>query len=457
MGEINVSFFCYCCDRFNVVKRTFSLLILLFTFLTIGVEASEPVRSIAYQPFEDVKTDAWYCEPVKTVYEYGLMNGKGNNLFDPDGELTLAEAITIAARLHVTFTDGQQDFSSSDPWYVSYIDYAREYGFLSDLYIYPTGNVSFDTFPSSAIGLGWPSTRLRFAVLIAHAVPDKWLPEINSIEDLSIPDVSQYWHQEEIDAVYKLYRAGILTGKDADGMFRGVDAIKRSEAAAIISCVVDSSLRKRIELKREISNTPITDEEAVRLVSKQTHDPILQSFVYDYDQDGKNEAFVVTGIEWDFFTPVTVWYVSSGRADQLYIGIYSFTTSEITYGMDDLGGVSVFHYFGSFISYGTNRIWRVMDGKPITMELSKDQVTDTDSNSILLYTVYDHSNARMTYDPSMKGYVAKTAAYQYSEVGNREVVEGMDEYHLLQYDNVSNSLVWTLTKLNIEDEWKPRK
>ena len=54
------------------------------------------------------------------------MRGKSSSSFDPDGTLTLAEAITIAVRLHDPFTEDRTDPASSDPWYASYVEYARE-------------------------------------------------------------------------------------------------------------------------------------------------------------------------------------------------------------------------------------------------------------------------------------------------------------------------------------------
>ena len=50
------------------------------------------------------------------------------------------------------------------------------------------------------------------------------------------------------DAVYLLYRAGVLTGSDSAGTFRPDSTIKRSEAAAIVTRMADPSLRQRITL-----------------------------------------------------------------------------------------------------------------------------------------------------------------------------------------------------------------
>ena len=45
--------------------------------------------------FSDVSRSAWYAEAVDFVKASGLMNGVGNNRFDPDGTVTRAMVITV--------------------------------------------------------------------------------------------------------------------------------------------------------------------------------------------------------------------------------------------------------------------------------------------------------------------------------------------------------------------------
>lgn len=49
--------------------------------------------------FTDVKEDAWYYEAVATAYEYGLINGKSENIFDPEANITRAEIATLIVRI----------------------------------------------------------------------------------------------------------------------------------------------------------------------------------------------------------------------------------------------------------------------------------------------------------------------------------------------------------------------
>ena len=78
--------------------------------------------------YPDVDEDAWYgVNRQKTVvraFEYGLMQGNDDGRFNPLGSVTLAEAITIAARVHSIYNGGDGKFEQGEPWYQVYVDYA---------------------------------------------------------------------------------------------------------------------------------------------------------------------------------------------------------------------------------------------------------------------------------------------------------------------------------------------
>ena len=87
-------------------------------------------------------------------------------------------------------------------------------------------------------------TRQEFASILASALPDAALPEVNKVPDGSIPDVYR-----SDTAIYKLYRAGIFVGNDATGIFRPNADISRAEVAAVVLRMVDPNSRMRITLK----------------------------------------------------------------------------------------------------------------------------------------------------------------------------------------------------------------
>lgn len=61
------------------------------------------VRALGLTPraadtFGDVSAQQWYAPYIGAAHAYGLINGKGDNRFDPDGTITRQEAAALAAR-----------------------------------------------------------------------------------------------------------------------------------------------------------------------------------------------------------------------------------------------------------------------------------------------------------------------------------------------------------------------
>ncbi len=221
-------------------KRIISILltaILLVCILPISASAAGSLnnftRSKTYYSglFNDVPYGSWYEEYVDAAYEYGLVNGKTTNTFEPDSYLKISEAIKIAACIHSIYYTGHANFSGGSPWYQPYVEYA---------------------FNNGIIDMDWPdydayATRAEFAYIFANALPSAALTQRNDINYGEIPDVSSsYWYGP---SVYTLYRAGILTGSDAYGYYNPNTYIKRSEVATIAARMANSSYRKTFTLE----------------------------------------------------------------------------------------------------------------------------------------------------------------------------------------------------------------
>lgn len=184
-----------------------------------------------YVPFSDVPEEAWYAENVRLSYAYGLLNGKSADTFEPDSNLTVAEAVKLAACLHSIYQTGAADFERSELWYRVYADYALKNNILS----------------AEPTDYNQPITRARFAKLFAAALPIEAFSRKNTVDDNAIPDVSM--EVDYAESVYLLYRAGVLTGSDAEGNFQPDGLIRRSETAAIVTRMANPSLRKEITLR----------------------------------------------------------------------------------------------------------------------------------------------------------------------------------------------------------------
>ena len=184
--------------------------------------------------FTDVDADGWYAEYVAAVYELGLMKGTGDGRFNVDGNVTLAETMTMAARLHSIWYGGGADFVQGTPWYQVYADYCLTEGIVT-------------AAPTDAEATA-PATRAVFAAILSRALPDEALPawEAVSVPDNSIPDVKM--NAPYAAEIYKLYRAGVLNGSDERGTFAPETPIGRSSVAAIVSRMVYVSLRVKFEL-----------------------------------------------------------------------------------------------------------------------------------------------------------------------------------------------------------------
>ena len=81
--------------------------------------------------FTDVTASSPYRDYVAAVYELGLMTGVDKiNCFGASEGVTSADAISIIARLHSVYTGDKYKFKDSEPWYQTYVDYAKDSGFL---------------------------------------------------------------------------------------------------------------------------------------------------------------------------------------------------------------------------------------------------------------------------------------------------------------------------------------
>lgn len=182
--------------------------------------------------FTDVPANQWFTKNVSEAFEMGLMKGDSASTFNPYGDVTLAEAITMAARIHSIYTTGAETFVQSGKWYQVYLDYAYNNGIISRAYY--NADVTRK------------ATRAQFAEIFANALPDKALYPINSIPNGAIPDVPL--NDNYAPYTYKLYRAGILTGGDANGTFSPQTYITRAEAAAIVSRMAEANNRVSFSL-----------------------------------------------------------------------------------------------------------------------------------------------------------------------------------------------------------------
>jgi len=194
-------------------------------------------RSYTPGTFDDIYlpdgSNEWYTEWIQRAYEYGLISGRtGTKNYDPRGDLTGAEALTIGARLHATYKYGAAErdtkidahAKTGDQWYDRFVLYCKAEGLI--------GN-QLDS------KLTVPITRSEMVFAWSKLLDAKDLPKINTVN--SIPDVapaSLYANE-----IISFYEAGILTGSGDTGIFNPNNNINRAECAVIFMRLVEQSIR----------------------------------------------------------------------------------------------------------------------------------------------------------------------------------------------------------------------
>ncbi len=198
-------------------------------------------KTYAAGHFSDVPAYEWYADEVQIAYEYGLVDGTALTTFSPYQNLTIAEAIKIASCVNEIYNTGVLTLTNGTQlWYQPYVDYA-----LSNRIIR-----AYPDYTAYA-------TRSDMAVIYANALPDEAFAAINQIDDNAIPDVSV--NHTYSGAVYKLYRAGILTGVDDSHAYNPDSTITRAEVATIVARMIGSGSRVPFSLTSN-GSTPGTPQ-----------------------------------------------------------------------------------------------------------------------------------------------------------------------------------------------------
>ena len=180
--------------------------------------------------FTDVPKDSWYYQDVNIACRLGLVDGRTATTFVPNGDLTYAEAVKLAACMSQRYTEGDVTLVNGvENWYDTYVSYAKEKGIIDKDYDWNA-----------------KATRAGYVEIFAKALPEEAFSVKNEIADGAVPDVAM--DHPQADAIYKLYRAGILNGNDKEGSFKPDSNIRRCEVAAILTRMMDPDSRVEVSL-----------------------------------------------------------------------------------------------------------------------------------------------------------------------------------------------------------------
>ena len=241
------------------MKRRLLSLLLAVLLLVCSAPWAAAVEKVTFSPvqtyhnhFSDVKKGTWYYESIKTLYELGLTTGKSSSkLFAPSDELTVAEAITMAARLRSLYETKDSEAGPNahrrigGPWYSPYVAYLQARSVIGK---------EFEGAYQK------PATRAQMAHILARALPASHFTAINAdavtvgyASRKFIQDVTEYTpYQQDILA---LYQWGILNGVDAAGSFLPAEHIQRSQVAAMVARLAYSNLRLTLHWDPSLTNS----------------------------------------------------------------------------------------------------------------------------------------------------------------------------------------------------------
>lgn len=178
----------------------------------------EPVVPSKY--FSDVASNAWYCDAAEYVYEHGLMSGTNAGIFEPNTNLSRAQAVQIFYNLEgkptAVWTANYTD--TAGHWAINAINWASANGIVSGV-----GNNRFD--PNS------PVSREQFAVMMYHYAEYKGY-DLSAQADLTVfPDNGKVssWAQR---ALQWANGEGLINGSDGSLLPGGTAT--RGQAASIL-------------------------------------------------------------------------------------------------------------------------------------------------------------------------------------------------------------------------------
>ena len=227
-------------------RRFLSLLLAAVLVLTLPVLAAEPsmgnfVRQTTYAgQFSDLSPGSVFYDNVSALYEYGLAKGKPDGTFGVQDAVTVGQAVIFSARIRSLYETGnpEQGAASQEGDGVRpYLAYLQSEGVLG----HELDGAEADT-----------AARGQVAHLLARVLPEGELPRQNQQilaaglrSGTYLTDVSD--ETPYAQEILFLYQTGIAAGSDRQGNFYPAAPISRGALAAMLTRMVDPSLRVTLD------------------------------------------------------------------------------------------------------------------------------------------------------------------------------------------------------------------
>ncbi len=191
------------------------------TVPNIPVEAVDPL-TIKY--FNDIEDYSWAKDAIESLYDKGIIDGRGDGIFAPADFVTreeFAKLIVLTMDLQNDSEEVSFDDVQADAWYAPYVTSLVNSEVASGI-----GDNKF--------GVGLPISRQDMAVMIYRALKGN-AEYYSETEFNDTCDISDYAEP----AIRYMNAMGYITGYE-DGSFRPLNSISRAETAVVLHRVLEN-------------------------------------------------------------------------------------------------------------------------------------------------------------------------------------------------------------------------
>ena len=227
------------------MKRLVSAVLSVVMVLGLGAKAFA---------FDDVAETHWAHVSIESCVEKKLVNGIGNNKYDPEGTLTRAHVAQLCYNAYGGRLTGQRDVELADvdeaAWYYDASLWMAANGLAGDKG--EDGRVTYD--PNA------PADRLHL-VTVLHRIANATMVKLPQTEEsTAFSDVAEL-DAENTFAINSLQGAGVINGFP-DGTFRPDAQLTRAQAAKIFDLLTEFRGMKPAPAPPKAQPAPPTEEEA---------------------------------------------------------------------------------------------------------------------------------------------------------------------------------------------------
>lgn len=173
--------------------------------------------------FSDLENARWAEEAINYLYQKGIVSGSGENMFEPQREITREEFVSILVRAFGIAEDKTPaGFNDVDEqaWYYTAVTSAANAGIISGV-----GENEF--------GIGRNITRQDIAVMLYRCLNISDIGSLDEIDFTDINDISEYANA----AVLTMKKLGYISGY-TDGSFMPAKTATRAEASQILYSIL---------------------------------------------------------------------------------------------------------------------------------------------------------------------------------------------------------------------------